>query len=105
MKASKSLVTTVLAAALLAGGACSTDAVRHPTEVTNDNNLTARVKTALVSEPGVKSTDINVTTFRGVVSLSGFVESPEMAEKAISAASRVTGVRSVTNDMQVKPTS
>jgi osmotically-inducible protein OsmY len=105
MNASKSLVTTVLAAALLAVGACATDTMRHPTEVTNDNNLTARVKTALITEPGVKGTDINVTTYRGVVSLSGFVESQEMASKAVDTAQRVSGVRSVTNDMRVKPAS
>jgi osmotically-inducible protein OsmY len=105
MKASKSLLTTVLAAALLAAGGCATDTIRHPTEVTNDNNLTARVKAALFNEPGVMATDINVTTFRGVVSLGGFVDSQDAASRAVAAAQRVTGVRSVTNDMHIKPAS
>jgi osmotically-inducible protein OsmY len=39
------------------------------------------------------------------VSLSGFVDSPDMAQKAVAAAERVSGVRAVKNDMQVKPSS
>jgi hyperosmotically inducible protein len=101
----KSILTAVLAAALLVGAGCGTTTTRSTGEVIDDSTLTTRVKTALVNEPGVKSTSINVQTFRGTVSLSGFVDSDEMARKAVSAAERVSGVRSVKNDMQVKPSS
>jgi len=107
MKASNSILTTILAAAILAGGAaCAPTATREsPTEYTNDAALTARVKTALINEPGVKSTQIEVETYRGVVSLTGFVDSDTMAGKAVTAAQRVSGVRDVKNDMRVKPAS
>ena len=65
--------------------------------------ITTRVKAALVKEPGIKSNAIEVETYRGVVSLSGFVDSPEMASKALSTAKSVGGVRSVKNDVRVKP--
>src|SRR5215475_13300292 len=105
MKASKPILTTILAAAILAGGAaCAPTATREsPAEYTSDAALTARVKTALINEPGVKSTQINVETARGVVSLSGFVDSQDMASKAVHAAQRVSGVREVKNDMRVRP--
>ena len=105
MKSSKPILTTILAAAILAGGAaCApTPTRKSPTEYANDATLTARVKTALINEPGVKSTQIDVETYRGVVSLSGFVDSDVMASKAVGAAQRVSGVREVKNDMRVKP--
>ena len=53
----------------------------------------------------MKSTAINVETFRGTVSLSGFVDSEAMARKAVDAAEKVRGVRSAKNDMRVKPAS
>jgi len=105
MKPSKPILTTILAAAILAGGAaCAPTSTREsPTEYTNDATLTARVKTALINEPGVKSTQIEVETYRGVVSLTGFVDNEAMASKAVTAAQRVSGVREVKNDMRVKP--
>jgi osmotically-inducible protein OsmY len=101
----KSVLGAVLAAALLVGAGCGTTTTRSTGEVIDDSSITTRVKTALVNEPGVKSTSINVQSFRGTVSLSGFVDSPDMAQKAVAAAERVSGVRAVKNDMQVKPSS
>ena len=77
MQTWNSVLTAALAAAVLAGGvACAPTQTRQSTgEVIDDSALTARVKAALVNEPGVKSTAINVETFRGTVSLSGFVDS------------------------------
>ena len=107
MKNWNAVVTAALAAAVLAAGSgCAPTQTRQSTgEVIDDAAVTARVKSALINEPGVKSTAINVETFRGTVSLSGFVDSPEMADKAVSAAQKVGGVRSVKNDMRVKPAS
>lgn len=107
MKTQRSIMLAVLAAAMLAGGvACAPTSTRESTgEYVDDAAVTARVKTALIHEPGIKSNSINVETFRGVVSLSGFVDSQEMASKAVSTAEKVGGVRSVKNDMRVKPAS
>ena len=46
--------------------------------------------------------EISVETFRGEVQLSGFVSSREAAERAVTVASGVGGVKSVINDMQIK---
>src|SRR5262249_61624621 len=102
---------TIRAQAVLAGGATraptstATSTRESPAEYTSDAALTARVKTALISEPGVKSTQINVESARGVVSLSGFVDNDAMASKAVAVAQRVSGVREVKNDMRIKPAS
>jgi osmotically-inducible protein OsmY len=103
----QSAAAAALAALALAGAAgCAPTPTRQSTgEMVDDAALTARVKSALINEPGVKSTAINVETFRGTVSLSGFVDSTEMAQKAVTAAENVRGVRSVKNDMRVKPAS
>jgi osmotically-inducible protein OsmY len=100
------LGAALAAAALIGAAGCAPTQTRQSTgEMVDDAALTARVKSALINEPGVKSTAINVEAFRGTVSLSGFVDSAEMAQKAIGAAEKVGGVRSVKNDMRVKPAS
>jgi len=96
---------TAVALSLAIGGVagCASTATREsPGEYAGDAALTAKVKTALVKEPGVKSTAINVESFRGVVQLSGFVDTQDMADRAVAAASRVGGVKSVKNDMRLK---
>ncbi|HSD44679.1 MAG TPA: BON domain-containing protein [Burkholderiales bacterium] len=107
MNTKRSVTLAILAAALLAGGvACAPTSTRQGAgEYVDDAAVTARVKTALIQEPDVKAGAINVETYRGVVSLSGFVDSQEMANKAVTAAQKVGGVRSVKNDMRVKPAS
>jgi hyperosmotically inducible periplasmic protein len=99
----KRILIAACTAATLALVGCAQNPNREtPREYIGDSALTARVKTALVKEPGVKSLEINVETFRGEVQLSGFVDSAEMAEKAVAAARRVEGVTAVRNDMRIK---
>lgn len=69
----------------------------------DDATITAKVKTALLEAKGVKSTDISVTTTRGVVLLSGFVENAYQIDRAGHLASGIHGVREVRNTLQVKP--
>ena len=56
----------------------------------------------MFSEPSLKSAEINVETFKGVVQLSGFVSSQANINKAVEVARSVNGVTSVKNDMRVK---
>jgi osmotically-inducible protein OsmY len=85
-------------------GGCAGTASRESTgEYIDDAAITTRVKSALLNEPGVTSGQISVETFRGVVQLSGFVDSDEMRDKAIVVAQRVSGVKAVKNDMRVRP--
>jgi osmotically-inducible protein OsmY len=60
------------------------------------------VKAAVFGEPSLKSAEINVETFKGVVQLSGFVSSQADINKAVAVARSVQGVKSVKNDMRLK---
>jgi osmotically-inducible protein OsmY len=104
----RNAMTLLIAAAMLAGGvaACtSTTTTESVGEYVDDAAVTARVKTALAKAEDVNWVSINVETYRGVVSFCGFVDSNDMASRAVAAAEKVSGVKSVKNDMQVKPAS
>lgn len=68
----------------------------------DDTVLTTKVKAAVFNDPSLKSAEINVETFKGVVQLSGFVNSQADINNAVSIASKIPGVKSVKNDMRVK---
>ncbi len=83
--------------------ACSSTPKQEGTgEYIDDSVVTAKVKAAVLNEPTLKSAEINVETFKGVVQLSGFVNSQEDISKAVSVTSQVKGVVSVKNDMRLK---
>ncbi|MDF7658400.1 BON domain-containing protein [Erwiniaceae bacterium L1_54_6] len=68
----------------------------------DDTVITTKVKTELLKDDSLKSTEINVETFKGRVQLSGFVSSPQMANRAVAVTRGVAGVKSVVNNMQIK---
>jgi osmotically-inducible protein OsmY len=71
-------------------------------EYIDDAAMTTRVKTAVFNEPSLRTVEISVETYDGVVQLSGFVGSQEEIQKAGEVARSVHGVRSVRNDLQLK---
>ena len=71
-------------------------------EYVDDTVITGKVKAAIFNEPTLKSAEINVETFKGVVQLSGFVSSAANEATAMQVARTVGGVRSVKNDMRLK---
>lgn len=82
---------------------CASTAKQEGTgEYVDDTVLTGKVKAAIFNEPSLSSAEINVETFKGVVQLSGFVNSREDINKAIQVARGVKGVASVKNDMRLK---
>ena len=83
-------------------GCASTPKQAGTGEYFDDTVLTTKIKAAVLKEPSLKSAEINVETFKGVVQLSGFVSSQEEINKAVEVASGVKGVASVKNDMRVK---
>ena len=97
----------VMAAAVLALSACAGSETKRSTmETGSDAALTTKVKTAIASDAGIGSASaINVTTYRGTVQLSGFVDSQEKIERAAEAARKVDGVKTVENNIKVKPSS
>jgi hypothetical protein len=96
----KSLFATLL---ILSLAACAPTATKEGTgEYVDDTVITTKVKTALAADPDVKATEVQVETFKGVVQLSGFVSSAAAADKAVSLARGVQGVKEVKNNTVVK---
>ncbi|MHB1186346.1 BON domain-containing protein [Thiobacillus sp.] len=100
---SKTLSALFLAVTLVSVVGCSSTSQKEGTgEYVDDAVITTKVKAAIFNEPTLKSTEINVETFKGVVQLSGFVNSQADINKAVSLARSVKGVTSVKNDMRLK---
>lgn len=68
----------------------------------DDSTITTKVKAAILDEATLKSLQINVKTFKGVVQLSGFVDSEQSIAMAAEVARRVGGVKEVMNDLVAK---
>ena len=107
-RSKRSFLAASLAAAALAGlGACasSEDSAnsRSTGEFTDDAALTAKVKSAIATDAGAKTAAVGLHVHcRGVVQLTGFVDSDDQVNRAVSAAKKVQGVRSVKNDIRLK---
>jgi hyperosmotically inducible protein len=99
----KTLVALIAGGALLSMAACSsTRTQRAPGEQVDDAALLTSVKSALVKDPATEARDINVDVNRGVVKLSGFVDTQKDKSAAADVARNVDGVKSVQNDIAVK---
>lgn len=70
-------------------------------QYTDDKALTAKVKTALARDSVVKAHQVNVTTFRGSVQLSGFVDAQEQKDRATEIVRSIEGVNELHNDLVV----
>ena len=100
---SRRLALLSFAAAATTLAACAGSPTREGTgEYIDDTVITTKVKAAVLNEPTLKSSEINVETFKGRVQLSGFVNSRADIDKAVMLARDVKGVTSVANDMRVK---
>ncbi len=70
--------------------------------VVDDGIITTKVKSALLADPNVKSSDIAVVTRKGEVQLSGFVNNQTQIDQAVAIARKVDGVAGVGNEMSIK---
>ena len=97
-------ISTIFLAVMLATllGCASTSKQEGTGEYLDDSVITTKVKAAVFNEPSLKSAEINVETFKGVVQLSGFVSSEADIQKTVEVARSIKGVTSVKNDMRVK---
>nr|WP_026223644.1 BON domain-containing protein [Methylosarcina fibrata] len=71
-------------------------------EYIDDSVLTTKVKASILGDSKLKVLQIDVETFKGIVQLSGFVDTPEAAERAVQLARTVKGVKQVNNSLIVK---
>jgi len=103
MKRIKPITTLFCGLALMMSLGCASTRTHEGTgEYVDDSVITTKVKAAIFNEPGLKVSEVQVETFKGVVQLSGFVSSRADIKDAVRVASAVNGVKSVTNDMQLK---
>ena len=71
-------------------------------EQIDDSRTSSRVKSALGDDTQYKYADVNVATFKGVVQLSGFVNTKDQKNRAGDLARKVKGVTEVENNITVK---
>lgn len=82
---------------------CAGSETRQSTgEYIDDASITSKVKSRLLSDDDVSGLAVEVETYKGVVQLSGFVDSNEERRRAEELAEEVSGVRNVRNDIRVK---
>ena len=92
-------IVVVVALAIVAG--CQS--LTAPTAGTpvDDSTITGLVKTKLVADRAANLTRIDVDTNRGIVYLSGFVDTGEQRARAEQLAWQAMGVKNVVNALQV----
>src|SRR2546427_5381645 len=102
-KTLKIMVGLCSALAMFALTGCISTADRSAGRVLDDKLISSKVKKELDGAPVYKFTDVKVNTYRGVVQLSGFVDTEEQKQKAGDIAEQVGWVREVMNNISLKP--
>ncbi len=104
MKTARPIVQSMFVLLVLAviAGCAATRTQESTGQYVDDSTITSKVKAEILGDPALKVFDISVETFKGVVQLSGFVNSAEIRSRAAVVAGRVSGVKSVKNDLIVK---
>lgn len=103
MYSTKILITVVAAVFLATSMGCASTRTQESTgQYIDDSIITGKVKAAIIGESTLSAAEINVETFKGVVQLSGFVNSAADINTAIRLARSVGGVKDVKNGMNVK---
>lgn len=103
MKSLKTIAAVMLAVSLTAIVGCASTSTKEGTgEYIDDSVITTKTKAAIFNDDSLKSSEINVETFKGKVQLSGFVSSQAAINHATEVARGIKGVTSVKNDMRLK---
>lgn len=71
-------------------------------EAIDDQLIRSKIKTKLIGEPGIKSLNIDVDVLKGVVTLTGIVETKRQEKKVIELARSVAGVVKVVDNITVR---
>lgn len=104
----KTMIPTIALVLVLGGsgalvtGCAGTRTSQSTGEFIDDHAITAKVKAALIRDPIVSAMEVHVDTFKGVVQLHGFVDTPEEKARAEQIARNVPGVMNVQNALTVK---
>lgn len=102
----KSALARLFGALVMAATMAACTSSSRTTETTGNYidgaSITAKVKEAILAEPGLHSLQIGVETYKDVVQLSGFVDTSQARIRAGEVAAGVAGVKSVENGLLVK---
>src|SRR5512144_291979 len=99
------LVLTLVLVGFLAGSmaACTSSRTSESTgEYVDDSVISNKVRGQLLGDKDLNITQIDIETYKGVVQLSGFVDTPEAKNRAGTVAASVSGVKQVRNNIIVK---
>jgi len=99
------LIAGLVFVGLLAGpitGCSSTSTSESTGEYIDDAAISNKVRAQLIDDKDLNVFQIDVTTYKGVVQLSGFVNSESIKERAGLVAAGVDGVKEVRNDLVIK---
>ena len=104
MKTLKKILPGLAMALILASliGCAGSEDRSSTGEYIDDTVVTTRVKAAILRHDDLRSSEINVETFKGVVQLSGFVSSQAEVNTVLELVRGIDGVDSVRNDMQLR---
>ncbi len=97
-----SRIFTVLVLLAFIAGCAGTRNQESTGEYVDNSVLTSKVKAEIFNDPMLKVFQIDVESFKGVVQLSGFVDSAKVSARAVEVAASVNGVKSVKNSLVVK---
>jgi osmotically-inducible protein OsmY len=100
--ASVCALSGILAVSSLTFGCAGSRTSDSTGQYVDDTAITTRVKSALLGDGAVKSFEIKVETFKGVVQLSGFVDTEDQRAAATRDAMAVSGVKDVRDNLTLK---
>ena len=101
---SRTILNSALAALLaISMAACAATSTSESTgEYIDDSVISNTIRSHVIGDKDLKLTQIDVETYKGVVQLSGFVNSAETKSRAGWIAGEVNGVKQVHNNLIVK---
>ena len=89
---------------VLSGAGCAVTRGQESTGAyVDDAAITTAVKTRFIDNKSVDASNMHVETLRGTVLLSGFAKNVTEKSTAESLAWKVNGVKSVKNEITVRP--
>ena len=104
MKIRTLLAATVAAAALLTATGCAVTRGQETVGAyVDDTGITTRVKAKFIEDKQVDASSIRVETLNGTVMLSGFAKNDNEKFIAGNLARTVSGVKTVKNEIAVRP--
>jgi osmotically-inducible protein OsmY len=97
----KSLFLSLFLMTIVIG--CTENTKRESTGESFDSAvLTTKIKSTFIGDSRLKALDINVKTYKGIVQLSGFVDTQAESDRAVQLARTIKGVKAVNNSLIIK---